>query len=166
MIGVNIVKNRKTEGFIQKFIESIKSQYKNKITIGYDYDEGTKEYRIWHNIDDKIDSQFVEFAGLKIAEILFENDIFDFYIAYDEVRANKDKYYNMTPYYKRLGISIDEECNGSYSLNYSFSNNTIIHSNVKEVEFNNEDKTMISTRNLENYRIYSECDRNGQGVAA
>lgn len=77
-------------GLIEKFISEIKNKYSN-LYIEYNYDEQDDLYEIWHNNADLEykDEEFKKIVASKAKEILFDNDIFNFYFGYDHFKTIK-----------------------------------------------------------------------------
>jgi len=74
-----------TEVAIKEFISSVKKDYNNTITMKYNYDEEFEGFRISHNIKDYCEDDFSEFLGEKIKIMLYDKNIIDFHICYDEL---------------------------------------------------------------------------------
>lgn len=78
----------KDELLIKEFISAVRFDYPKNIKMGYSYDEEEEMYRICHNIKDYNEDDFKEFLGEGIRNMLFDKDMFDFYITYDESMDN------------------------------------------------------------------------------
>ncbi len=80
---------------IKLFISKLKEQYPS-LYIDYTYDPEEDEYNIWHNDRDMEinDKHFKEYAACKAEQILFKNNIYNFYFGYDYYKtkqlANKE----------------------------------------------------------------------------
>ena len=72
-----------TELAIIEFIKSVQKDC--NIKIDYNYDVSFELFRIFHNVEDYNSDKFSEFLGRKIKTLLYDKDIFDFYITYDEL---------------------------------------------------------------------------------
>lgn len=75
--------DERTELFLDSFIQNIKDTLDYEIVMGYDFDDNSKSYKIWHTYVRFDDIEFKKILGKAIRDILYENEIFNFYISYD-----------------------------------------------------------------------------------
>lgn len=82
--------------YVEQFIEIIKDKYP-KLYVDYDYNLELDLIEIWHNDSDLQfnNHDFLCFAGKTIKDILFKNDIYNFYFGYDYNNAEVISNYNL-----------------------------------------------------------------------
>lgn len=83
---MNINKNE----LIKRFLNEVQNKYPS-LYISCNYDKEDDLYEIWHN-DPNLeykDNEFKKIVASKAQEILFNNDIFNFYFGYDHFKAIK-----------------------------------------------------------------------------
>ena len=79
---------------MNRLVDVIKEEYPN-LYVDLEYDEEENLYEIWYNNEElRTDKKFGEFIGKLVYE-LYNKDIFNFYIDYNEDRTNEiDDYLN------------------------------------------------------------------------
>ncbi len=79
---------------MNRLVDVIKDEYPN-LYVDLEYDEEENLFEIWYNNEElRTDKKFGEFIGKLVYE-LYNKDIFNFYIDYNEDRTNEiDNYLN------------------------------------------------------------------------
>lgn len=141
---------------IKKFVVEIKNQYP-ALYIETCYDNEEDLYEIWHN-DANLeygDKHFKKTIGLKAQEILFNNNIFNFYFGYNHLKSLELENKVYKTQFDKLNITVKGEIkdvshshkNDDYKIN-RYIKNTHIDNNKAEIklEMNCLDKDDNSKR--------------------
>lgn len=153
------------EILIKEFISAIENDYNKKITLGYSYDKEFEGYRIWHNIKNYNEDDFNEFLGEKVSTMLYDKDIFDFYIVYDESMAKQLLNNFMIP--EAITIDVSNILGNSEDRTiYSTDNNASLISKNPIFKMPLIETNIVLENNITNNRFVEPNYESGQGVAA
>ena len=147
----------KINDLIKEFSSEIKKKYPN-LYIEVNYDSEEDLYEVWHdNADLEYKNiQFKELVGLKAQEILFDNDIFNFYFGYDYFKTleKASKVYSFIN--KDLKIKIEgkvDKKNIQFNDNKAFEMGKNKKTKSDKIEINLDMSNLDKKENIRKYTI-------------